>query len=140
MTTLIGHAAATWFMVGLIWTIQVVHYPLFRRVDENGFAAYETEHALRMARLLAVPAVIEVVTGALLVWSRPPDVGLLPVLVSGSLLAAVWIITALVQVPEHQRLQSGKNTVFIDRLVRTNWIRTVLWSARGVLVGAMLAV
>ena len=29
---LAAHAAATWALVGLIWTVQVVHYPLFALV------------------------------------------------------------------------------------------------------------
>ena len=69
--TLILHAAATWFMVGLIWTIQSGHYPLVARVGERSFSAYEAEHTSRMARLLAVPAGIEVITGAGLLWFRP---------------------------------------------------------------------
>ncbi len=138
MTALIVHAAATWFMVGLIWTIQLVHYPLFSRVDAAGFASYEAEHAGRMGRLLVFPAGVEVVTGAALVWSRPSGVGLPVVLISGSLLAAVWITTALVQAAEHRRLHQGKDQQSIDRLVRTNWVRTALWTARGVLVAAML--
>lgn len=138
MTTLVVHAAATWFMVGLIWTIQLVHYPLFSRVGEEGFTSYESEHATRMVRLLAVPAMVEVVTGALLVWSRPPGVGLPIVLISGSLLAAVWITTALVQVAQHRHLHEGKDQESIERLVATNRVRTALWSARGVLVAAML--
>lgn len=136
--TLVVHAAATWFMVGLIWTIQSVHYPLFSRVGDEGFASYEAEHATRMVRLLAFPAAVEVVTGAALVWWRPSGVGLPIVLISGSLLAAVWITTALVQVAQHRRLHEGKDQQSIDRLVRTNRVRTALWTVRGVLVAAML--
>ena len=33
---LLLHAAATLFMTGLIWFVQVVHYPLFARVGEDG--------------------------------------------------------------------------------------------------------
>jgi hypothetical protein len=35
------HLAATWFMVGLIWVIQIVHYPLFTSVGSDSFAEYE---------------------------------------------------------------------------------------------------
>ena len=137
--TLVLHAVATWFMVGLIWTIQSVHYPLFAKVGERAFPAYEAEHASRMASLLAIPAGIEVVTGAGLIWFRPEDVGLPLVLVSGALLAMIWILTLLMQLPEHRRLQDGKDPLSIARLVRTNWARTGLWTARGVMVAVMLA-
>ena len=36
--------ASTWAMVGLIWLIQIVHYPLFSRVGADQFKLYEQEH------------------------------------------------------------------------------------------------
>jgi len=139
MTLLLVHAAVTWFMVGLIWTIQLVHYPLFSRVGESEFAGYENEHTRRMGRLLVVPAGAEVVTGAALVWGRPPEVGLLAVLIAGALLVAIWIITAIVHVPLHSRLERGYSAVAAARLVAANWLRTGLWTARGVAVALMVA-
>lgn len=53
---LVVHAVATWFMVGLIWKIHSVHYPLLHRVSIDRFAACETEHAIRMGRLRSVPS------------------------------------------------------------------------------------
>lgn len=138
MTWLIIHAAATWFMVGLIWTIQSVHYPLFARVGGADLIAYENEHATRMLRLLAVPAGLEISTGAVLVWIRPAGVGLWLVLVSGVLLVAIWTITAFVQVPLHRRLGDQPDGSVVQLLVRSNWLRTGLWTVRGMLVGAML--
>jgi hypothetical protein len=55
------------------------------------------------------------------------------------LLAAVWITTALVQVPLHRRLSAGYDEPTGRRLVRTNWVRTALWSLRGLVVALMLA-
>jgi hypothetical protein len=46
----------------------------------------------------------------------------------------VWASTALVQVPLHERLRGGFDAAVVERLVRSNWVRTVAWSARGVLV------
>ena len=139
MILLLVHAAATWFMVGLIWTIQLVHYPLFARVGVNEFTSYEHEHTRRMGWLLLIPAGVEVVTGAALVWARPPEVGLPVVLISGALLAVAWIVTAVVQVPLHSRLGRGYSEIAAARLVATNWLRTGLWTARGVAVAVMVA-
>ncbi len=137
---LLIHAATTWFMVGLIWVIQVVHYPLFDAVGAEGFAEYEREHARRMGRVLAVPATTEVVTGAGLLWWRPSEVGLGLVVGSGALLALIWVVTVSVQVPLHARLSMGFDAAAHRRLVATNWVRTAAWTARGVLVALMLAV
>lgn len=135
---LILHAAATWFMVGLIWTIQLVHYPLFLKVPESDFIEYERSHTRRMGALLALPAVAEIATAAALVWVRPDAVGLAPVLIAGTLLAGIWIMTAAVHAPIHGRLAAGHDRDLIARLINTNWWRTVLWSVRGLAAAWML--
>ena len=129
---------ATWFMVGLIWTIQVVHYPLFPFVGSDSFARYEAAHTRRMGWLLAIPAPIEVATAAALVFVRPPGVSLALVLAAGAVLAALWVTTALVQVPLHRKLSNGPSTRTMRRLVATNWIRTIGWTLRGGLVILMV--
>ena len=138
MTALLLHAAATWFMVGLIWTIQLVHYPLFARVGADGFTAYEADHTRRMGWVLALPASLEVVTGGLLVWTRPVGVPLSAVIASGFLLFLIWLLTISVQVPLHTRLSGGYDASLIDRLVTSNRWRTALWTVRGLAVGWML--
>jgi hypothetical protein len=44
---LLTHAAATLVMVGVIWFVQIAHYPLMARVSAGEFAAYEREHQTR---------------------------------------------------------------------------------------------
>jgi hypothetical protein len=136
---IVVHLAATWFMVGLIWVIQTVHYPLFSAVGSREFAGYERRHTASMGRLLAIPAITEVVTAALVVVVRPDGIQLWAAWTAGALLGAVWIITALVQVPLHGRLSDEHDPATIRRLVRSNWIRTALWTGRGVLAAGFLA-
>lgn len=135
---LVIHIMATWFMVGLIWTIQVVHYPLFQRVGAASFPSYEAEHTRRMGWLLAGPASLEVSTAAALVWFRPSAVGLGLVLTAGVILAGLWVTTALRQVPLHRQLTTAPTTAAIRRLVDSNWFRTAGWTLRGILVSTML--
>ena len=135
---LVVQVAATWFMVGLIWMVQVVHYPLFRTVPADVFNSYEAAHTSAIGRLLILPAGLEVVSAAALVWYRPDGVPLWMVMLSGALLAAIWVATALVQAPLHRRLLEGYDRAAVDRLIRTNWFRTGAWTLRGFLVAAML--
>lgn len=125
-------------MVGLIWVIQAVHYPLFRRVGAESFVEYEREHTRRMGWVLVVPAVTEIVTAAALVISRPDSVSLGLVLGAGVVLAAIWVMTGFVQAPAHGRLSAGFDLDLIDRLVSSNWWRTAGWTVRGVLVALMV--
>ena len=45
--------ATTLPLAGLIWTIQVVHYPLFAGVGPARFAAYHADHSHGMTRVEA---------------------------------------------------------------------------------------
>ena len=67
------HLVATWFMVGLIWTIHFVHYPLFAEVGEATYVAYQAAHVDRIGVVLALPWAVEGITAAmilLLAFSR----------------------------------------------------------------------
>jgi hypothetical protein len=54
-------------------------------------------------------------------------------------LLGIHASTFLVQVPLHERLSAGWDAAAHQRLVASNWVRTVLWTVRAVLVAAMLA-
>jgi hypothetical protein len=137
---LLVHAAATWFMVGLVWFVQLVHYPLFAGVGRDGFVAYEDQHSRRTTAAIAVPWPVEgLTTAALLVW-RPAGVPLWMPVAGAVAFAGLVLATLLLQVPAHQRLGDGFDPRTHRRLVSSNWIRTVLWSTRGVLALWMLAV
>lgn len=131
---LLTHVAATLALVGVIWFIQVVHYPLFSHVPSTAFAAYEAAHTRLTTWVVTPPMVVEAVTGVLLLWRRPEEVRLPLVWTGLGLLAIIWLSTALLQVPQHQILLSGFDPSAHRTLLLSNWIRTIAWSVRGVLV------
>jgi hypothetical protein len=134
MLLLLAHAAATWYMVGLIWFVQLVHYPLFGAVGERGFAAYATEHQRRTSWVVGPPMLAEAASAAWLVAAPPAGLERAPFVVGLALLAVVWLSTALAQVPRHTVLGRGYDARAHQTLVAGNWLRTVAWSARGALV------
>ena len=125
-------------MVGVIWFVQVVHYPLFARVDGPGSADYAVENQRRTSWVVGLPMAAEGVTALWLAASPPDGVGRVLPLVGLVLLAVVLGSTVLVQVPAHSRLADGHDPSVVRRLVAGNWVRTVGWTARGVLVGVMV--
>ncbi|MBS0192275.1 MAG: hypothetical protein U0573_06590 [Phycisphaerales bacterium] len=137
---LLAHAAATWFMVGLIWFVQIVHYPLMAAVSAPQFAAYEVSHQRRTTWVVAPVMIGEAGLAIMLCWSPPGRLGGSWVCWTGlALLALIWISTFAFQVPLHNRLSRGFADAPWRRLVATNWIRTVTWTARGVLAVLMLS-
>ena len=41
-----AHLFATFAMTGIIWFVQIVHYPMLARLPHENFAALEREHHL----------------------------------------------------------------------------------------------
>jgi hypothetical protein len=128
--------AATLFMAGVIWFVQLVHYPLFARVDRAGFADYEIEHARRTGWVVAPVMLLELGTGALLLAVRPAGLPLGVAVAGFTLLGVIFLSTFLLQVPLHRSLSGGFLEITHRRLVRTNWLRTAAWTVRA---GLLLA-
>ena len=125
----LAHLVATAAMVGLIWFVQVVHYPLFDGVDERSFTAYEERHRFRTG--LVVGPLMAAETGSAAVLAVAASGAARVAAVAGLvMLAAIHASTILVQVPLHLALSEAHDRVRIARLVRTNWVRTALWTAR----------
>lgn len=133
------HLAATAAMTGLIWFVQVVHYPLFDRVGHDGFTAYEVAHQRRTAYVVGPFMAVEGVVALWLLASPPGELGRALPLAGCALLAVIHASTVLLQVPAHGRLGTTYDARVVHRLVRTNWVRTIGWSARTVVAVAMLA-
>jgi hypothetical protein len=135
---LIVHAAATWFLVGLIWTIQLVHYALFDGVGENAWGEYHRRHTSSITLIVGPLMLVELLTAIWLVWRVPTGVATWLPWVGLGLIALIWLSTMFVQIPMHNTLAGGHDADLARRLTASNWIRTVAWSARGILVGWML--
>jgi hypothetical protein len=134
----LAHLAATLVLVGLIWFVQLVHYPLLTRVRPADLPDYQQAHMRRTVWVVAPPMLTELVGGVLLLGWRPPGVTLVQAVVGVALLSVIWLSTQLVQVPCHERLARTFDAAALRRLVLTNWLRTVAWSLRGGLVLWML--
>lgn len=120
-------------MFGLIWFVQVVHYPLFELVDDRQFAS---SHATRTTYVVAPLMLAEIGSSAALLraaW-RPAFITSTEAWLGAALVVVIWLSTAFLQVPMHDRLQAQHAIADARRLVATNWVRTVAWSVRAALV------
>ena len=135
---LLVHAAATLCMVGLIWFVQVVHYPLFAHVGPSSFSSYERKHQLLTSWVVVPLMVTEFVTAAALLFAGLSGPSRARAWVGAGLLLIIWTSTARLQVPLHRKLSTGFDATRIRQLTRSNWIRTVAWSARGLVALQLL--
>lgn len=132
--TLLVHVGATMAMVGLIWFVQIVHYPLFSQVGHESFRSYEMDHQRLTTWVVAPLMLLELATAFLLLWYRPLGFGSTPVWLGLILAAAIWMMTYGIQVPQHASLVTSYDAEVQRRLVAGNWFRTAAWTARGALV------
>lgn len=117
-------------MTGIIWQVQLLTYPQFLKVPLADFIAYHHSHTQRMGWIVAPPMLAELMLALIAAWHLESAVSY----VSLALVIALWITTALVQIPLHNRLARGYDVPTIQKLVTSNWLRTVLWSTRTVLL------
>lgn len=136
---LLLHAGTTLALVGLIWFVQVVHYPLYAEVGEEAFGRYAPLHNRRTSWVVGPLMLTEVFTAAVLCRTELPSAPVHLPLVGLLLLLVIWGSTAVLQIPCHRRLESGYHLPTIKRLVRGNWVRTAAWTARGVIALWLLA-
>ena len=125
-------------MFGVIWVMQVVHYPLMRFVSGREFARFETEHQTRISWVVGPLMLIEGV--CVLAFLFAPPAGLpwwLPWAGAGVEAIAIGT-TVFVSAPLHGRLNAHSDQATLDRLVATNWIRTIAWTGRAAVAIAML--
>lgn len=122
-------------MAGVLWVVQLAVYPLFHAVGPTGFAGYHRRYTSGIGRVVVPLMITEAATAAAVAWAgfRPG-----PFLASLPLLAINWVSTAALQVPLHHRLARGYDAAAHRLLVRSNWIRTVAWTARVALVLAVI--
>jgi hypothetical protein len=134
---LLAHFVSTLLMVGLIWFVQVVHYPLMAGVGASGFRTYAQLHQSRTTFVVAGPMLVEAGTAAYLAIASPQLRASWLFLTASMLLVVIWASTAWWQVPIHRALAAGYDELRIRHLVRSNWLRTIAWSIRAVLVAGV---
>ncbi|MDX1637188.1 MAG: hypothetical protein R3281_04405 [Balneolaceae bacterium] len=139
---LVINICATLFMTGLIWFVQVVHYPGFLLVGRSEFSAYHRFHVPHTGYVVAPPMLLELASSVVLtIYGQPfwwiHAAGL-------ALVLLIWTSTGTLQVRYHNMLgngdgmETGTPDEIKKRLITTNWIRTTAWSLKSLLGGYLL--
>ena len=125
--------------VGLIWTIQLVHYPSMRFIPKERFVEYHNFHSIRIS-FLAMPLMLtELGTSLMLFYQNYNNAIQTIFLINLVIVVLIWLSTFLIQVPLHNALSKEKQSEKLSKLICTNWIRTILWTARSILMILFLA-
>ena len=124
------HLISTSLIVGIIWVIQVVHYPSFHFIGNSKYISFQKFHMERISYIVIPVMLVESISGFLLIYD---ELNLI-LLISMVLLLSIWMLTAFFFASVHQQLVSGYKQETVRKLVKINWIRTLLWTLRLVLL------
>ena len=123
----------SWLMVGLIWIIQIVTYPIFTSVSAYKYDKFHSRHVSLITPLVAFLMLFELIVAVVLVLVSGPYWNYGYSSVNLGFLAIIWTSTFLVQIPLHAKLSVRFEKKDHTRLVKTNWIRTFAWTIKGLL-------
>ena len=125
---------STFALTGVIWLIQIVHYPLFKFVGAERYREFHAAHMNWISFVVAPTMIVELICAGL-IFVYPPKNSEMWILILGAVLVGViWASTFFLQVPLHEKLAQGFDSETHNALVQTNWIRTIAWSLRTALV------
>ena len=116
----------TIFMFSVILMTQIVSYPLLKNVDNVTFVKYHTFYVSKIFIIVAPAMVFEfILSFYILYFFKSFDV-----IFNFLTIALIFLSTILIQVPIHEKLKHAKDNFLIQRLINTNWIRTILWGTK----------
>lgn len=134
---LLIHSLFTWVVIGMIWLIQVVYYPLSKALGDL-YQKYEHEQ-LRYLGFLLVPIYLgEVGTGIALVCIKTAQGDHFLAVLNLVLIGLIYSSALFLR----RKKTQIRDLFFIRRLhailFNTNWFRTILWGIRGFVVYVLL--
>ena len=113
-------------LVGIILITQFVNYPLFKKIDQN-FEIIHKEYTTKMGYVVAPIMVLEAVTVFSMYIYYPKSNELILII---CLTIIIWLSTFLIQVPIHKTISFKKDSKKINKLISTNYIRTISWCSK----------
>ena len=114
-------------LFGLIWTVQIVHYPSFRYIDKKRYFEFQEFHMKRISYVVMPLMLIELLSGSILLMHNLDD---LYFILSFVCLVIIWAWTFFVNVPIHSKLMKSYEAKQLDKLILSNWPRTILWTVK----------
>ena len=125
---LIAHLIFSAIMTGVIWVIQIVHYPSFHFIEKELYTAFQKFHMNKISIIVIPVMLAELITGIMLLFDKSSKSFFL--ITSLIILILIWAITGVFFSKVHSKLIFGYQELVVNQLVVMNWIRTFLWTLR----------
>ena len=119
------HSLVDFGMCVVLWLVQLVIYPSFLRVEPSELIAWHKAYTFRVSFVILPLMLGQLVITILSVWEDPSILEW----VAFTFVLVCWILTFFVSVPLHRKIEQNDITRETrQKLIMTNWPRTILWS------------
>ena len=112
------------YLVSLVFMTQFITYPTFLHIDKDKFSEYHRKYVNNISFIVAPVMLIELLTLSLIAYFSSEFL----IIKSLILLLVIWLTTFFIMIPSHNRISKSFNIKEIKSLINYNWIRTILWS------------
>ena len=112
------------YLVSLVFMTQFITYPTFLNIDKDKFSDYHRKYVNNISFIVAPVMLIELLTLILIAYFSKDFL----IIKSLILLLVIWLTTFFIMIPSHNRISKSFNIKEIKSLINYNWIRTILWS------------
>ena len=109
----------------LIWIVQLIIYPSFSHFSKEDLVEWHRKYTALMGFIVVPLMLSELGIYVVTLFSKPTLWNILGMV----LVIAIWVMTFVQFVPMHNAISNGQvDENLLEKLVRKNWGRTVLWS------------
>ncbi len=137
MGILFIHACVTFLLTGLIWVIQLVHYPMFQFLGPQTYSRAMTFHQHRISILVVPLMLFELLSGVYLAHTQWASLARFHG-INIALIVIIWVHTFGIMVPFHKRISIQPNQSLLQKTLRHHWIRTFAWTIKSMLWASVL--
>ena len=117
-------------LVVLIWLVQLIIYPSFLFYERNNLKRWHYNYTKKITYIVLPLMMGQFIIAVIHLFN---DFSIFS-LGSFLIIVSLWIITILIFIPLHNKVSTDYvNQSIINKLIRLNWIRTLLWSGLFVL-------
>ncbi len=131
---IIIHLLSNSFLIAIIYQTQLITYPTFLEISTKKFNKYHTNYVNVITYLVAPFMILELSTLVVIIFYNKDFLLIKSLLI----LTVIWLVTFIVMVPIHNNISKKYESSQIRRLINYNWIRTVLWTLKFIVVFYLL--
>lgn len=127
---LLFNLISTLLIAGILWFVQLVHYPLFNEMPAKNMVNYGYYHMQKISGIINLLFIIDFITIVFLLLLVNSDLSATLMLINISIFLFIVILTRITFLPIYQQISKNPNSILITKLINLNWIRTLVWSLK----------